>query len=283
MKRLLSTLSAGILLSMLASAANAELVLHPFKDTNGGYFDDVVLPHSIDCGASPVNTLADCINLTVIWRAEGPDRAFFLVKSYPQVVQGSFSANQVSCNTKDLLSDGQVACARIRIVYRPQSSNPSQFQGVLRIEGSVYDENGLKTEDVTLDVTLHGAVGPQYAYAWDEGAPGPCTGGSGIWITSDWTPTTGCGSVVQVRTASCAVTEGSGIRVSEARCVRQDGIPVEDRFCSGDKPESFVQSCTPTGSAACGPAPATSQVVSMNECGCVPDPANDRYCVILPF
>jgi hypothetical protein len=104
-----------------------------------------------------------------------------------------------------------------------------------------------------------------YGYSWQAGGFGSCTGGSGTWGYSSWTPTTGCGVSSQSRTGTCSVTAGSGTQTQSVSCVRTDGTTVANSFCTGAAPSSS-QSCTPA-TASCGTEGALTQSATLtNAC-----------------
>jgi len=155
-------------------------------------------------------------------------------------------------------------------------------------------EAGSRTATFTVRVTS-GHTGSSWAlplvaepatvtYSWEEGTFGACVGGTGSWQSSSWTPSEGCGPTLQSRSSVCVVDTDSGLQTRTVVCKSSDGATVADSFCTGPKPE-IHQACTPA-STVCGPAPEDNrEVVLDNACSsrCVPDAANNRFCLMLPF
>lgn len=103
-------------------------------------------------------------------------------------------------------------------------------------------------------------------YSWQTGSWGSCTGGSGTWQYSAWTPTSGCGTVTQSRTASCVANANSASRTRSVTCRRSDGTTVADSYCGGGKPASSG-ACTPTSGFSCGTqGPLSQQATLTNTC-----------------
>jgi hypothetical protein len=129
-------------------------------------------------------------------------------------------------------------------------------------------------------------------YSWFAGGFGACSGGSAGWITGEWVPPSGCGATLQTRRLTCTVDAGSGIQAQSVNCDRSDGTTVGDSNCDARTRPVDTQSCTPSA-ADCGAAPATSQNSVMTDAcpsansteyhGCLPDPANGKFCVFSPL
>lgn len=123
-------------------------------------------------------------------------------------------------------------------------------------------------------------------YSWKSGDFGTCAGGSGNWIPGEWLPATGCGLTEQSRTMSCAVDINSGVRTRIIQCVDAGGTVVPDNWCDISMRPSDSEPCTPIDETACGTSPATTRTVTLeSDClsGCVPEPANHKYCLLMPL
>jgi hypothetical protein len=103
------------------------------------------------------------------------------------------------------------------------------------------------------------------SYSWTAGGFGACSA-DGSW-SYVWTPTTGCGDVTQT-VASATCSAGTGTQTQTVSCKRSDGTSVASSFCTG-APPAASQSCTGSQAPTVG--------------SCVPDPANQQYCVVVPL
>jgi len=125
---------------------------------------------------------------------------------------------------------------------------------------------------------------PQDTYSWEVGSFSACEGGSGEWQLGVWAPAEGCGPTTQHRTNVCVVDSNSGLQTRSVVCKSSDGETVADSFCTDPKPAT-QQACTPP-TAVCGIAPEDTRVVDLrNACPskCIPDAANNKYCLMMPF
>lgn len=106
-------------------------------------------------------------------------------------------------------------------------------------------------------------------YSWTTGNWSSCTGGSGTWQYSSWSPSSGCGEVEQSRTATCQANSNSGSRTRAITCLRSDGTTVSNSTCQ-DKlgnPPATSQACTPTSGFSCGTKGSTTRTVTLtNTC-----------------
>jgi hypothetical protein len=157
-------------------------------------------------------------------------------------------------------------------------------------------------------------------YAWTPGAWGTCTASdTGSWAYSSWTPTSGCGSVAQTRTAVCP-SSGAGTQTRPLSCTYTDGTTVPSSYCTGAQPDT-TQGCT-IATSSCGPMGLTTQTSTLSDtCGgtsptsptnpssgggattltctdptctginngagvslpnCTPDAANNVFCIVVP-
>jgi hypothetical protein len=122
------------------------------------------------------------------------------------------------------------------------------------------------------------------SYSWHASGFGACTGGTGAWAYSNWTPTCGVGPTTQTRTGSCAGTTNSGQESQTVTCVRTDGTVVANSFCTGTAPAASA-ACTPTTGFSCGTEGLLTQKVTLtNKCTtqttCVVSPTNT--CAVTP-
>lgn len=129
-------------------------------------------------------------------------------------------------------------------------------------------------------------------YSWLATGFGTCSGGNAHWVLGEWTPPNGCGPTLQSRSLTCTVDANSGSQTQSVSCIRSDGSTVVDANCPALTRPVSSESCTPS-TVDCGAAPVTTQSVvltsacpsanSNNYQGCIPDPANGKYCVFEPL
>ena len=133
--------------------------------------------------------------------------------------------------------------------------------------GSVTGEMNLFSSNTpTISFYFSATAVSGVTYSWQAGAWGSCTGGSGSWVPSGWTPASGCGSTEQTRTASCSITADSGSESRTVTCEGSDGSTGSASDCTGTEPAT-TQACTPTSSSVCGTEPSTTQTVDLtNAC-----------------
>lgn len=104
-------------------------------------------------------------------------------------------------------------------------------------------------------------------FSWKASGFGACTGGTGTWTYTSWTPASGCGTVSQSRTGTCSVNTNSGIQTQTVSCVRSDGATVDNNNCSANSEPALTQACTPTSGFSCGAEAALTQSVTLtNAC-----------------
>ena len=100
-------------------------------------------------------------------------------------------------------------------------------------------------------------------YTWTPGSWGSCSGGSGIWSYTAWSPAAGyacTASLAQTRTGTCNVTADSGSESRTVTCQRSDGTTVSGSYCTSTEPAAS-QACTPSA-VDCGTEAALTQTVS---------------------
>ncbi len=101
-------------------------------------------------------------------------------------------------------------------------------------------------------------------YTWQMSGWNACTGGTGTWSYSTWSPTSGCGTLEQTRTATCNADPDAGTQSRNVTCLRSDGTTVADGSCGGPKPLTS-QSCTPESGFSCGVKDNTTQSVVLTD------------------
>lgn len=98
-------------------------------------------------------------------------------------------------------------------------------------------------------------------FSWQQGGfPATCTGGSGSWQYSSWSPTTGCGSgLTQTRTGACVADTDSVTQTQTVTCLRSDGTTVDFNECDRATMPPTTQTCTPTSGFSCAEEGPLSQ------------------------
>ena len=139
-------------------------------------------------------------------------------------------------------------------------------------------------EPLTQTVSDYGGC----AYSWQASGFGACVGGTGTWEYTAWSPTCGSGTFTQTRSASCVPNSNSATQTQTVTCLRSDGTTVADSYCPTSSEPATSEACTPSSGYSCGAQAATSQSVTMNSVcvaamtACVPNPAEQKYCVVIP-
>ena len=127
------------------------------------------------------------------------------------------------------------------------------------------------------------------SYSWEASGFGVCSGGSGTWTYTPWSPTCGSGTFTQTRSAACIANAGSGTQNQTVTCQRSDGTTVSNTYCSSASEPASTQNCTPSTGYSCGTEGLLSQSVTMNTVcmaamsACTPDASKQDYCVVIPL
>ena len=176
-----------------------------------------------------------------------------------------------TCNLNHHYTAGKTCT--LTVTFKPTAPGPATAGGsALRIIADTKHWSG--------EIYLQG-IGADGT--WQTGEWSACSGGAGEWLTGPWTPTTGCGLTEQSRTATCAMIANSGVRTRNVTCMDGNGQELDLVFCMDQPPPAASESCTPMGEASCGEPPLLSRTISFPTCDCVPDPANNMYCLKLPL
>ena len=139
-------------------------------------------------------------------------------------------------------------------------------------------------EPLTQTVSDYGGC----SYSWQASGFGACVGGTGTWEYTAWSPTCGAGTFTQTRSASCVPNSDSATQTQTVTCLRSDGTTVADSYCPTSSEPPVSQACTPSSGYNCGTEAPISQQATMNTVcmaamtTCVPNPAEQKYCVVIP-
>lgn len=208
-------------------------------------------PTAVNCGTATVGSSVNCSSITVT-ATGGP---ITLSASPFSSSNARYSIGNGTCTASAALNVGE-SCTSGPITFSPNAA------GALNATMTLNCGAGCSA---TATVT-----GTGYSYSWQSDTWASCTGGSGTWQLSAYSPVNGCGITEQTRTASCEADTNSATQSRAVSCMRFDGVnsvAVSDLLCDSSSKPSTSQSCTPTTGYSCGTQPPLTQSVLLtNTC-----------------